>query len=399
MVSPSRAPAFAAIAVAVFGVQFFCGGCSGVKPSGDGAAIAGRSTPSERTIYVEYEPVRNQMLPLIDRVRKKYGIVGMSVAVVDHGQVVWGEGFGFADRDAGINATADTVYRVGSIAKPFTALAVMQLEDQGLIDIDQPLSLYLPEFSIRSRFNTVAEPITARSVLTHHAGLPTDLGKGMWSNQDFTEVPAQMGEEYAAFPPNLVFSYSNVGYTLLGSLVQANSDRSFETYMREAVFEPLHMEHTGYHETRAIKSSLAQGYSEDGRQAGSLPIRDLPAFGLLSSATDLSAFLSMMMDHSMHGDDGLIGHSTATEMLRVQNGDVDLDLQIRNGIGWFLEYGSIPGTGYVARHGGTTLNFAAEMIMLPEQELGVVVLSNTRGESPGGVTSGRGYPDPGAEES
>lgn len=394
MRAPATGHAFAAIAITVFTIQVLCGGCaggvqpvaggskavaSGAETSAPGGAGSGHSAPEDRTIYVEYEPVREQMLPLIERVRDKYGIVGMSVAVVDHGQVVWGEGFGFADREAGINATPDTIYRVGSVAKPFTATAVMQLEEQGVVDIDQPLSLYLPEFRIRSRFNTTAEPITTRSVLTHHAGLPTDLGKGMWSHQDFKEVAGLMAEEYAAFPPNLVFSYSNVGYSLLGHLVEENSGQSFESYMREAVFEPLNMESSGYRETPAIMPLLAQGYDKDGKRGGRLPIRDLPAYGLLSSASDLGMFMAGMMDHSAHGEDGFISHGTATEMLRVQNGDIDLDLRIRNGIGWVLEYGSIPGAGYVARHGGTTLMFSAEMVMLPEHELGVVVLSNTRG--------------------
>jgi CubicO group peptidase (beta-lactamase class C family) len=388
MRTPATGPAFAAIALTFFGIQILCGGCSsGVQPGGsepDAPPVAtgagsGHSSPEERTIYVEYQPVRDEMLPLIERVRDKYGIVGLSVAVVDHGQVVWGEGFGYADREAGINATADTVYRVGSVAKPFTATAVMQLEQRGVVDIDQPLSLYLPEFSIRSRFNTTAEPITARSVLIHHAGLPTDLGKGMWSHQRFTEVAGKLAEEYAAFPPNLVFSYSNVGYSLLGHMVEENAGQPFESYMREAVFEPLNMEHSGYHETPEIMPLLAQGYDKDGSKGGRLPIRDLPAYGLLSSANDLSAFMAGMMDHSVHGDDGFIDHATATEMLRVQNGDIELDLQIHNGIGWVLEYGSIPRAGYVARHGGTTLLFSAEMVMLPEHELGVVVLSNTGG--------------------
>ena len=365
-------------AALVLGLQLLCTACTGVEP---GAALAGlgRDEAPKSDLYVEYESVRKEMLPLIDRVRAKYGIVGLSIAVVDHEHIVWSEGFGKADRAAGAPATADTVYRVGSVAKPFTATAVMQLEEQGVIDIDQPLSLFLPEFSIRSRFNTTAEPITVRSVLTHHAGLPTDLGKGMWSRQDFGQVTGRLTEEYAAFPPNLVFAYSNVGYTLLGQMVQENTDRSFESYMREAVFEPVGMEHTGYSVSDSMRPLLAKGYRPNGSEAERLPIRDKPAFGMLTSASDLARFMGVVMAHPNHGGTGILDHGTVTEMLRVQNGDVDLDLNIRNGLGWFLEYGTVEGAGYVARHGGTTLMFAAEMVMLPEHELGVAVISNTRG--------------------
>ena len=348
---------FAIVVTALVALPLFCGGCSEVKPAHGVAGQPGQA--SGRSLYVEYEGVREQMLPLLQRVRKKYGIVGMSLAVVDHGRIVWAEGFGEADRRAGVPASAETVYRVGSVAKPFTATAVMQLEDRGVIDIDQPLSLYLPEFAIRSRFNVTAEPITVRSVLTHHSGLPTDLGKGMWSESDFNSVAGRLSEEYAAFPPNLVFSYSNVGYTLLGELIEQNSGQAFEPYMREAVFEPVGMSHTGYRVSPAMRPLLSKGYREDGSEAPRLPIRDLQAFGLMSSVNDMARFMGVLMAHPHHGGTGILDHGTVLEMMRVQNADVDLDLNIRNGLGWFLEYGSIPGAGYVVRHGGTTLSYAA----------------------------------------
>jgi CubicO group peptidase (beta-lactamase class C family) len=129
-------------------------------------------------------------------------------------ETLWAEAFGYADKEKGVPADIRTIYRTGSLAKPFTAMAVMQLAEAGDLDIDQPLNAYLPEFSIRSRFDTTAQPITVRSVLSHHSGLPTDLNKGMWTDARFTEVTANLPEEYTAFPPNLVFSYSNIGYTL-----------------------------------------------------------------------------------------------------------------------------------------------------------------------------------------
>lgn len=372
-------PVPAGLRSGLIGVTLLLGGCAGIEPP---TAVTGASArPADSVLYVEYEEVREVMAPLIQRVRKKYDIAGLSVALVDHGQIVWAEGFGFADREAAIEATPSTVYRVGSVAKPFTATAVMQLEEQGVVDIDQPLFFALPGFSVRSRFNTTAQPITVRSVLTHHSGLPTDLGKGMWSDQAFTEVLDRLPEEYTAFPPDLVFSYSNVGYTLLGHLVEQNGGRPFEDYMREAVFDPVGMPHTAYRVTDAIRPLLSKGY-RNGKSAELLPIRDLPAFGLYTSAEDLARFMSTLMahpTHSGHGGRPILGHETVVEMFDVQNADVELDLQIRNGIGWFLEYDSIPGAGYVARHGGTTLLFASEMVLLPEHRLGVAVLSNTRG--------------------
>jgi len=125
-----------------------------------------------------YQGVRKQTLPLIKKVRKKYKVNGLSIALVDGGELVWAEGFGYADIRRKKKAAAETIYRIGSISKPVTATAVMQLADQKQIDIDHPLQEYLPEFNIISRFQATADSISVRSVLSHHSGLPTDIRKG-----------------------------------------------------------------------------------------------------------------------------------------------------------------------------------------------------------------------------
>src|SRR5450631_3411426 len=125
-------------------------------------------------------PIRPESIPLKDytytreyiswlahREMSKHDVTGLSIALVDDQQVVWATGFGFADKAGKVPATAETIYRAGSISKLFTATAVMQLAEQGLLDIDKPLQSYLPEFSIKSRFSD-ADPITLRSIMTHH---------------------------------------------------------------------------------------------------------------------------------------------------------------------------------------------------------------------------------------
>jgi CubicO group peptidase (beta-lactamase class C family) len=122
----------------------------------------------------------------------------------------------------------------------------MHLSEQGEIDIDQPLFAYLPQFHIRSRFNIVEKPITVRSLVNHHSGLPTDLVKGMWSYAPFTEVASALAEEYAAYPPGLVFSYPNVDYALLGHMIQQVSGQPFTAYMNEHLFRPIGMNHSAF---------------------------------------------------------------------------------------------------------------------------------------------------------
>lgn len=326
----------------------------------------------------EIRSVRDDLAPLIASAQKKYRVPGISLVLVKGDEILWTEGFGFADIALRVPATPDTVYRSGSLAKPFTAMAVMQLAEGGEVDIDQPLSGYLTEFSIRSRFDTAGEPITIRSILCHHSGLPTDLNKGMWTDEPYTKVAEQLREEYAAFPPNLVFSYSNVGYTLLGHLVEKLSHEPYADYMEERVFKPWGMKTSGMGPRPSMEGFVSKGY-RGGQEQELLPIRDLPAHALYTSASDLGAFMSTVLS----GDDSIsariLSRESFEEMLEPQNKDVPLDFDIVNGLGWFLEDGTIPGGGRVVRHGGTTLAFSSELIMLPEKGVGVAVLANGDG--------------------
>ena len=342
-------------------------------PAPSGAqAVAGAVTR-------EMGELRRRLLPQIQKARQQYGIPGISLALVQDGRVVWSEGFGYADRERGLPATPNTVYRAGSLAKLFTAMAVMRLEDQGEIDIDQPLSAYLPEFAIRGRFTGDAEPITPRSILCHHSGLPTDLKKGMWAAGDFTRVANALREEYAAYPPNLIFSYSNVGYTLLGHMVERQTGRPFTRYMREQLYTPLGMRHTGHLLRDTAIAQLAVGY-RDGEPAEALPIRDLPAYSLYTSVNDLARFIQSIQAGERPNTP--LSGSAMEEMMSDQNAEIPLDMDVRTGLGWFIEQGSVPGAGRLVRHGGTTLLYGSELILAPEHGFGVAVMANAAGSRP-----------------
>lgn len=336
------------------------------------------SVPAGTAVTAEIQPLRDALAPLIEAARERFEIPGLSLVLVRNDQVLWAEGFGFADRGLGLAAGPETVYRAGSLAKPLTATAVMQLAETGRIDIDQPLSAYLPAFSIRSRFDTTAAPITVRSVLSHHAGLPSDLNKGMWTDAPYTQVAGRLAEEYTAFPPDFVFAYSNVGYTLLGHMLEAVSGTDYPAYMQQRVFRPLGMRHSGLGKPGARAGAVAQGY-RDGEPFDLLPIRDLPAHGLYTSAADLGRYLRALLGGGVLHGARVLTQAGVEQKCEPQNLDVPLDLDVVNGLGWFLEDGTIPGGGAVMRHGGATLVYAAEMILLPERGLGVAVLANADG--------------------
>jgi len=326
--------------------------------------------------YVSWQ-IRNDM--------RKHDVTGLSIALVDDQRVVWTQGFGYADERRGIRATPETVYRVGSISKLFTATAAMRLAEEGKLDIDRPLREVLPGFSIRSRFPD-AGPVTPRGILTHHSGLPSDRMKGMWSRDPapFTEVVREIHEESLAYPPGTVFSYSNLGMTLLGHAVTAVAGRDFSAHVDEAVLRPLGMAHSFFSPYPAVSPAASLGY-RNGEEADEPGLRDVPAGGLNSTVLDLSRFLKMIFAGGDAEGGRILRPETVAEMLRPQNAGVPLDLDLRVGLGWMLAgLGDVNlrGAGPVAYHSGATITHRALLVAIPGYKLGVAVLANSAAAGP-----------------
>jgi CubicO group peptidase (beta-lactamase class C family) len=316
---------------------------------------------------------------LIRREMKEHNVQGLSIALVDDQHVIWAQGFGYADVSKKIPATDETVYPTASIAKLFTIIAALQLKEQNKIDLDQPLQIYLPEFSIKTRFPD-SGPITVRSLMSHHSGLPSDRLKGIMSRKlvPFTDVVNEMKDEYVAYPPNFVFSYSNLAIRLLGYMVQKISGQDFVSYMDESVLRPIGMTGASFVPRPDLKPLLSKGY-QAGKESRDFLLRDLPSpeGPLYASATDLSRFIQMIFANGAAGRQRILKPETLSEMLRPQNNHVPLDLDFRIGLGWFLNDVDIENAGLVASHGGALSLFYSQLIILPEHKLGVVVLANS----------------------
>lgn len=344
------------------------GGCSGAP------------TRPESVGRGDYAKVAEYVSALVRHQMKKRDVTGLSIALVDDQRVVWAEGFGYADKAGNVPASPETVYRAGSISKLFTATAAMQLAERGRLDIDRPLGDSLPGFTIRTRF-VDAGPITPRSIMTHHSGLPSDHLKGMWTlkPEPFTLVADRLKDEYAANPPGAVFSYSNLGVTLLGDAIGKVAGRDFVSHVRDELLLPLGMGRSSFSTSVDRTPLAAKGYRK-GKEAEDPPLRDVPAGGLNTSVLDLSRFLRMVLAGGKAGDRQIVKPETLAEMLRPQNTDIPLDLDLRVGLGWMLSgLGNIDlrNGGPVAHHAGATLLFHGQLIVLPERKLGVVVLANS----------------------
>jgi CubicO group peptidase (beta-lactamase class C family) len=329
----------------------------------------------------DYDAVRKYATQLIRDEMERAGVAGLSIALVDDQKTVWAEGFGFADRENQVRADADTIYRVASITKLFTATAVMQLAEQGRLSIDGPVSAVIPGFSMRSRFPN-ARPVTPRLLMTHHSGLPSDILQGFTQLHpaSLAETAAQLQDTWLAYPPGLLWSYSNVGYSLLGRVVEVAAGAPFAEHLDAALFRPLGMERSSISSDLSTRPGSAVGY-RNGHEGQDFILRDTPAGGMNSTVRDLSRFLSMMFADGRSGDRQILRPETLKEMLRLQNAGHPLDVSYQSGLGWALgPVGDLvlPDGEPIAQHTGGTIVFHSQLIALPAHKLGVVVLSNSQ---------------------
>jgi CubicO group peptidase (beta-lactamase class C family) len=366
------------------------------------AAIVGlsgcTSTPpaAEPVAQGDFTSVTRQLTRYIAHEMDAQRVAGLSIALVDDQRVVWAQGFGWADVAERRPAAADTLYRVGSVSKLFTDTAAMQLVAQGRLQLDAPIQQTLPDWRIRSRWETspASAPITPRQLMTHHSGLPRDVLGGMWGAPvstvgDFRTMLAGLADpasaEEAAAPPGQAFGYSNVGLDLLGLAIERASGRRFEVHMQQALLDPLGMREARFSTGPVDSPRMARGHMKSAAQVEP-GLRDLPAGGLTASVSDVAKFISMQFANGRNAaGDVLLPAAQVAEMLRVQNADVALDSGFGNGLGWMLAtFGrdTVQGGGPVAHHAGATFYHRAQLMMLPAQRLGVIVAANDGAAGP-----------------
>jgi CubicO group peptidase (beta-lactamase class C family) len=341
----------------------------------------------------------------LEKEMREVHIPGLALGIVRNDEVVHLRGFGQAD-PAGRPVTPQTPFILASASKSFTALAIMQLVEAGRIDLDATVRRYLPAFRVADE--AASARMTVRHLLHHTSGLPEDSAFGpMLSNDMRDEALSDRARALAAVHLSHgvgeVFEYTDANYDLLGLVVQAVSGQSYESYIAAHVFAPLGMRHSYTNQPDARRDGLATGHrswfgyprpfeAPYSRAA-------MPSSHLISSAEDVSHFLSMQLNggrfrgRSVLSPEGIAAmHAPA-----VRQGTRD----IFYGMGW--ESRSVNGVP-VVRHDGTNANFYADMALVPEDRWGVVILTNfdslnlnggrLQGLSSGVISMLRGEPPP-----
>jgi CubicO group peptidase (beta-lactamase class C family) len=352
-----------------------------LAPSPKGQSPATRSR--------DYASLQKQVEEYARKLMDKKNIKGISIALVDDQTLVFAEGYGWADEKNKKAATADTIFQAGAISKIFTALAVMKILEQGKINLDTPISRYIPEASVRTRFNN-AKPVTAKALLTQHSGLPSDILKGMYTKHKpipFAEYMkktlAYLKEEYQCAPPGDVFAYSNLGFTLLGHLAEVASKENFVSYTDREFFKAMDMQHSSFSLEKHY-GDLTKGYF-GGKETPLLKLNALPAISLHSNSIDMANFIRMILAEGTFRDKKIIGAKTLKSMTLPQNPEALYDLDFQIGLGWQLDgYNIIYDEklrydGRVLWQGGSTIMNNAALFILPEAKLGAVVFGNSSG--------------------
>lgn len=321
--------------------------------------------------------LRTAMTALIREQMATHDTVGLSIALIDDQKLVWADGFGHADRERNLAARADTLYSVGGITQLFTAAATLQLADQGAIRLDEPVRKYLPEFSMRSRFANAA-PITARHLLSHHAGLPAMHFRDMWTPrpEPLAAFVARLKDEYVAFPPGQVFVPSFPGYDVLGRMIEVQCGQPYASCVQSKLLAPLAMRGSTFDFTRVAPARRAMHYWKE-KPIPSQTVRDLPAAGLTSSVEELGNFVRMLFADGRFDGRAVLSATAVREMLRAQNAAVALDLDNRIAMPWRLSGVHFRQAGTVAWLNNESPFSRGRVLLVPEHKLGVIVLTNS----------------------
>ncbi len=323
-----------------------------------------------------YVNVAAALTQAIQQEMKNQSLPAVSIAIVDGQQVVWAQGFGLSDQVQKIPAAADTIYRVGSVSKLFTDTAIMQLVETGKIDLDAPVSRYLPNFHPANPF---AKSITLRELMSHRSGLVREPPIGHYFDSTAPTLQAtveSLNDTTLVYPPGTHIKYSNAAIAVAGYVLEKQSGQPFTTYVRDAVLKPLGMSASAFAPTPEVLAKLAHAsiWTYDGRvfDAPTFQLGMAPAGCMYSSVLDLSKFIGMLFAGGRGSDGALLKPETLRSMWQPQ-------FEIageKQGFGIGFRLGDLDGHALVG-HGGAIYGFATELEALPADRLGVVVITTT----------------------
>ena len=298
----------------------------------------------------------------------------LSIALVDDQQIVWAKGFGFADGKNQVPATAETVYRVGSVSKLFTDIAVMQLVEQRKLDLDAPVNRYIPSFRPRNPFG---KQITLRQLMSHRSGLVREPPVGNYfetTEPSLARTIASLNETTVVYEPESRPKYSNAAIAVVGYVLERTQHQPFAKYLKHAVLDPLDLSHSSFEPVPELTKNLAKAYmwTIDGRvfEAPTFQIGMAPAGSMYTTITDMGRFMSALFAGGRGAKGSILKPSTLEQMWTPQYAKPGQ----KTGYGIGFGISDLNGHRKIG-HGGAIYGFATQLSALPDEKLGVIVVT------------------------
>lgn len=323
---------------------------------------------------------------LVERSMARWEVPAVAVAAVDQGRVVLFRVHGLGDVERGLAVTPWTLFAVGSIAKSLTVVALAQIADNGGLDWDAPASRYLPELRLRRLGNT--RPVSVRDLVTHRSGMHRH--DALWYLHAYTRagLVRRLRHLDPFAPPGEVFQYSNLMVAAAGQLAARVSRRPWETIIGESILVPARMSDTRLSLARFLAvRDRAAGYFPGDKGRIRIPPRDTtaiaPAAAVYSNLHDMTRWLRILLAGGTIDGRRVVSASSIAEILtpRITVPDDGRFAELGpNAYGMGLYLTSYRGRR-LARHPGVIDGYAALMSFMPEQDLGIVVLTNRSGSN------------------
>ena len=320
----------------------------------------------------------------------EYQIPGIAAGIVQAGALAHVTTVGMADREAGRPVAAGTAFRIASMTKNMTALAILSLRDQGRLALDAPLDQYVPQFAAVAPATRDSPPVSLRHLLTHVAGLVTD---DPWGDRVLGMTPSELdaliaGGTLFARPPGLAFEYSNLGYALLGRVLTNVSGEPYQAYIRRTILEPLGLARTTFDALAAQGGDYAFGYRLDGEQWSRERIEpdgEVGAMGgLATTVPDYARYVAFLLGAWPARDDpeqGPVRRASVREMALWQSPPFPAETiegqpAAPSAYGYGLVHSADAKLGRRIHHSGGLPGYGSHVLMLPERGWGVFAFGN-----------------------
>lgn len=315
---------------------------------------------------------------LAHAVTDRFGVAGMAIGIV-RGEQIYAEGFGVKDIETYEPVTAHSLFHLASISKTFVATAVMQLVEQGKLELDAPVLTYLPDFNLDDeRYRQ----ITVRQMLSHTSGMPDTDDYG-WDRPDYDDQALEryvhrLANEKLIAAPGKKFAYSNIAYEVLGLLIARTAGQSFEDYTRQHLLRPLDMNSSTF-----LKMEVAPEHATTPHillpptvVSPEYPYNrsHAPSSTLHSSALELCSWALMNLNRGKFRSQRLLSATTFEQLWHPYQQTGPSHPNEYAGLSWFID--TYRGHRTI-RHDGVDVGFQSDMVLLPDQSLAVIVLANT----------------------